>query len=248
MRLDMKMLADGLVEIVKGYVATAKDGLSARIDDLQKTIDSLPAPKDGERGRDGIDGKDGKDAEPLDLKSVVAEVLEKMPAPAPGKDGKDGQKGADGRSFTIEEAKSLLDAHLARWELDFERRATDALQRSIDRVEKPKDGVNGVDGKDGIDGLGFDDLTVEHDGERGFKFMFTKGDRVKSFDFSVPVVLDRGFYREGDAFEKGDGVTFGGSYWISQTFTRTKPEIGNADWRLAVKKGRDAKASVEIGK
>ncbi|MNY32598.1 hypothetical protein D3C86_1668240 [compost metagenome] len=62
----------------------------------------------------------------------------------------------------------------------------------------------------------------------------------------MPVVLDRGYYREGDAFEKGDGVTFGGSYWIAQATTRTKPEIGNAEWRLAVKKGRDAKTPANL--
>ena len=120
------------------------------------------------------------------------------------------------------------------------------MQRTIDRLPKPKDGVDGTHGKDGVDALGFDDLTVEHDGERAFNLKVVSGERVKEFTFTVPVVLDKGYYREGDAFEKGDGVTFGGSYWIAQALTRSKPEIGNSDWRLAVKKGRDAKTPANL--
>lgn len=109
--------------------------------------------------------------------------------------------------------------------------------------EKGTDGTNGrdgVDGKDGADGLGFDDLTVEHDGERGFTFKFQRGDVVKAFSFTVPATIDRGVFN-GGAYAKGDGVTFGGSYWIAQKDAPDgKPGL-SADWRLAVKKGRDGK-------
>lgn len=104
-----------------------------------------------------------------------------------------------------------------------------------------KNGRDGIDGKDGADGLGFDDLSVEYDGERGFTLKFARGDRTKTFAFELPIVIDRGFWRDGATVAKGDGVTFGGSYWIAQKATSTKPEIGNDDWRLAVKKGRDGK-------
>ncbi|MYZ41413.1 hypothetical protein [Schauerella aestuarii] len=244
----MKMLADGLVEVVKGYVAGVKESLSGRIDAIERTIAELPSPRAGEPGKDGVDGKD---ATPLDEGVVIENILARIPIPSNGKDGApgiDGKDGKDGSSFTIDDAKNLLDGHLARWELDFERRANETLQRAIDRLEKPKDGINGADGKDGLDGLGFDDMTIEHDGERGFCMTFAAGEKTKRFEFTIPVVIDRGFYKEGESFEKGDGVTFGGSYWISQAVTRSKPEIGNPDWRLAVKKGRDAKNSVEVGK
>lgn len=243
MRRDMKALADGLIEIVKGYVGQAVLALGVRLDAMEQRLAALPAPKDGV---DGKDGQDGKDAPPVDDDAVVAAVLAKVPAPAAGKDGEPGKDGQDGKSFTVDDAKALLEPEIARWALDFERRAQDVLQRSIDRIPAPKDGANGTDGRDGADALGFDDLHVEHDGERGFTIKFVSGDRVKAFSFAVPVVLDRGYYREGDAFEKGDGVTFGGSYWIAQTTTRTKPEIGNAEWRLAVKKGRDAKTPANL--
>ncbi|MDQ0035925.1 integrin beta 3 [Variovorax boronicumulans] len=239
----MKALADGLVEIVKGYVSQAVLAFAGRLDSLEQKLAALPTPKDGV---DGKDGQDGKDAPPIDAEAVVAAVLALVPPPAAGKDGDPGKDGNDGKSFTIDDAKALIEPEIARWALDFERRAQDLLQRSIDRIPAPKDGVNGADGRDGVDALGFDNLQVEHDGERGFTIKFAAGDRVKEFSFVVPVVLDRGYYREGDAFEKGDGVTFGGSYWIAQATTRSKPEIGNAEWRLAVKKGRDAKTPANL--
>lgn len=243
MRRDMKALADGLVEIVKGYVSQAMLSLSGRLDSLEQKLAALPTPKDGV---DGKDGQDGKDAPPIDADAVVAAVLAQVPTPAAGKDGEPGKDGQDGKSFTVDDAKALLEPEIAKWALDFERRAQDVLQRSIDRIPAPKDGVNGRDGRDGVDALGFDDLQVEHDGARGFTIKFAAGDRVKEFSFVVPVVLDRGYYKDGEAFEKGDGVTFGGSYWIAQSTTRTKPEIGNAEWRLAVKKGRDAKSPASL--
>lgn len=243
MRRNLKALADGLVEIVKSYVSQAVVSLSGRLDDLEQKLAAMPVPRDG---ADGKDGRDGKDAAPIDEEAVIAAVLAQVPAPAPGRDGQPGKDGQDGKSFTIDEAKALLEPEIARWALDFERRAQDVLQRSIDRMPVPKDGANGVDGRDGADALGFDDLQVEHDGERTFKLKFVSGERSKEFTFVVPVVLDRGYYRDGDSFEKGDGVTFGGSYWIAQTTTRSKPEIGNADWRLAVKKGRDAKTPANL--
>jgi collagen type III alpha len=53
------------------------------------------------------------------------------------------------------------------------------------------------------------------------------------------IVLDRGVWREG-GFKKGDGVSFGGSFFIAQEDTADKPETSKA-WRLAVKRGRDGR-------
>jgi hypothetical protein len=103
--------------------------------------------------------------------------------------------------------------------------------------EKGKDGRDGVDGKDG---LGFEDLKVDYDGERRFALQFLRGAEVKEFAFTLPLVLDRGVWREGH-YEKGDAVTWGGSTWIAQRDTDAKPDAADGSWRLSVKKGRDAK-------
>lgn len=101
-------------------------------------------------------------------------------------------------------------------------------------------GKDGLNGKDGSDGLGFDDMTMDYDGERGFIFRLIQGERVKEFPFTVPIPLDRGQHRSGAEYIRGDAVTHGGSLWIAQKATSDKPSTSDA-WRLAVKCGRDGK-------
>jgi hypothetical protein len=100
--------------------------------------------------------------------------------------------------------------------------------------------------KDGVDGVGFDDLTFEHDGGRNFTLRFVRGDVVKTFPFTVPIVLDAGVFKEGTTYDAGDGVTWGGSYWIAQKETGAKPDSGDGSWRLSVKRGRDAKPAEPV--
>ena len=98
----------------------------------------------------------------------------------------------------------------------------------------------------GADGLGFDDLSVDKDGDRGFTLSFQQGDRVKSYSISFDVPLDRGVWRER-SYEKGDGVTWAGSWWIAQGETESKPGT-SSDWRLAVKAGRNGRDVVAAPK
>ena len=98
-----------------------------------------------------------------------------------------------------------------------------------------------VDGKDGDPGLGFDDMSIEQTGERQATLKFVRGEQVKTFDLSVPAVIDRGVFKEGQAYTLGDAVTFGGSLWIAQKDTGDKPDGPDTGWRLAVKKGRDGR-------
>lgn len=108
-----------------------------------------------------------------------------------------------------------------------DQKATD-LQSAIDAIPE---------GKNGVDGVGFDELSAEYDGERTITLRFERGETVKTFSFEMPVVLDRGVWREGE-YRAGDGVTHSGSYWIAQRDTSDRPETGD-NWRLAVKRGRD---------
>lgn len=106
-----------------------------------------------------------------------------------------------------------------------------------------RDGVDGKDGAPGLngkDGLGFDDLSVEFDGERTVVLKFTREDQVKEFPIVIPAVLDRGVWKEG-SYSRGDGVTWGGSFFIAQRDTDAKPETTDSGWRLAIKRGRDGK-------
>lgn len=90
------------------------------------------------------------------------------------------------------------------------------------------------------DGYGFEDMTVEYDGERRVTLKFTKGDQVKEFPIDFPILLDRGVYKEDNVYTKGDVVSWGGSMWIAQVDKPEHPRNGGS-WRLSVKAGRDGR-------
>lgn len=181
---------------------------------------------------------------PVDVEAVAKAAAALVPIP---KDGKDGDPG---ETFTLEQVQALvakavasvkmptaedvaasLDAtHLAKWALDFERRAQDLMQRTIDRIPVPKDGA---------DGLGFDDMDVEFDGDRTVTLSFVKGERRKSKSFKLPTMIYRDVYDEAKTYERGDVVTWGGSSWVSLKETPQGKPGQSHDWQLMVKKGRD---------
>jgi hypothetical protein len=103
-------------------------------------------------------------------------------------------------------------------------------------------GAPGRDGVNGADGLGFDDIVFEHDGERTITAKGVRGDRMKALGtFVVPVDIYRGVFIEGKTYERGDGVTWGGSEWHCHETTTSKPGEGSKAWTLKVKRGRDGK-------
>ncbi len=207
---------------------------------VDEAVAAIPRPENGKDGRDGIDGKDGAPGKIIDGEH--------------GRDGKDGIDGKDG-----ENGKDGKDGAPGE-------RGTDGIpgrdgkdgipgigkdgERGLDgRDGQPgvpgRNGDDGAPGKDGEDGLGFDDLTVTHDGARTVTLRFARGEKVKEFPIIVPALIDKGVWRDG-AYEKGDGVTWGGSYWIAQDATTDKPGEGKG-WRLAVKRGRKGTDAVPSG-
>jgi len=191
-------------------------------------------------------GKDGSSVAAEDvlpaLEKRVDDFLAAIPVPENGKDGKDGINGKDGAAGEKgEPGRDGLDVKdLFRAEGGIlVATMSDGRVKELGRFVG-NDGAPGEPGKDGTDGLGFDDLSIEYDGEKSFAFKVTKGERVKEFAFTLPVVIDRGIFAQGKAYQVGDGVTWGGHYWIAQKDTSEKPDAG-PDWRLAVKRGRDGK-------
>lgn len=257
--MDMEKLAAALAPVMRTLVERATAPIEQRLRELESR--PVPEPVQGERGPPG---PPGKDAEPIALEDVTAallsademrtlvdlhaaeavtEHLERNPPPA-GEKGDPGQDGKDGDSVSMEDVERMVQGKVAEWALDFERRAQGVLERAIERMPKPadgKDGRDGADGSDGKDGLGFDDLTVEQSSDRGVVLRFSRGEQVREFALNFPVVIDRGVYKSGSDYRAGDGVTFGGSWWIAQKDAPAdKPGQGDG-WRLAVKRGRDGK-------
>ena len=102
-------------------------------------------------------------------------------------------------------------------------------------------GEKGTNGSNGQDGLGFDDLAVLHDGERGVTFRFMRGDKIKEFGIQIPALIYRGVFTDGKTYELGDVTTWGGSTWHCQKATISKPGDGATDWQLVTKRGRDGR-------
>jgi len=197
---------------------------------LDEAIAAIPEPQDGK----SVTPEDVAPMVAELVSSAMAEVVRGLPVPEDGKDGV-GVAGAlidraGNLVLTLSNGDTKELGQVVGRDADeaaIERR----IKELVDAIPRPKDG---------LDGLGFDDLEVIHDGARSFTFRFASGEKMKEFAFTLPVMLDRGVYHDGRKYQPGDGVTWGGSYWICQKDTGAKPDQSD-DWRLAVKKGQNGK-------
>lgn len=219
-------------ELEARHPEKGEDGNSVTVEDIapliseqvRAAVSALPAPKDG------------LDADPIDISDVVKGVLatdeirmlvnleavsylQENPPP----------KGDTGKSLTIEDISLFLDAALAKWALEFERRASDTLSKVIEKIPAPKDGNDGVD---------FSNCEMEYDGERKVTIRGNGGEITKHIDLP----LDKGYWRDGMLCEKSDIVTHDGHAWISLRENKSKPCYENKeDWRLFARRGRDGR-------
>lgn len=91
---------------------------------------------------------------------------------------------------------------------------------------------------------GINDISIAQNEDRHFTVAVTKSSGEKSEKtFSVPVMIYRDIFKEGEKYYPGDNVTWGGSVWYCHEETGDKPgEDGSKGWKLAVKRGRDARS------
>ena len=260
--LDAGTLGADLAAMVKAQFGPVLARIEERMGALEKRIDAIPAPKDGKDADpasvaalvadsvrsdlEAIRASIPKAIEPVMpdvegmVKEAVAKAIDAIPAPEAGKPG-------------VGVAGALIDRE-GELVLTLSNGETKALGKVVgkdaDPVQLPdipamvKAAVAEIPRpKDGVDGVGFDDMSIEHDGERSITLRFVRGEKVVEKTIAVPVMLDRGVYRAGQAYEKGDAVTFGGSVWVAQAETAEKPGTGSG-WRLAVKAGRNGSDGV----
>ncbi|WP_295708020.1 hypothetical protein [uncultured Brevundimonas sp.] len=238
--LDTKAIAAALAPIVKSHVAEATAPLIARIAELEKRQPERGEP--GEPGRDGENGRDGRDAEPVSDDQIAVAVERYLTANpvSPGKDGKDGAPGergldgADGRdgasgvglAGAVIDRDGILNLTLTNGEV-----------KALGRVE----GRDGKDGERGQPGPNLQDFDTDwRPDDKVLILSLDDGETKVSHELFFPYPRDAGVWTEGKAYLKGDGVTWGGSFWIAQDDTTDKPDVGKG-WRLAVKRGRDGK-------
>jgi len=233
---DIPALVSEEVQRAVAAIPAPQDGKSVTVEDVapliaaevEKRVSELPKPGDGEPG------KDGESVDPAEVQRMVSEAVEKavsaIPVPKDGKDGVDGKDGIGLAGAIIDRAGELV--------VTLTNGETKNLGPVVGKDGAP--GEKGADGKDGRDGFGFDDLDLVETGE-GLVLRFMRDGQMK--DFRLPVVIDRGVYKEGQTYRPGDGVTWGGSFWICHQETTEKPDTGKG-FRLAVKKGRDGRDGV----
>jgi hypothetical protein len=215
---------DRLVVDQKSVEFVLTDGTSAVVE--------MPVGPQGEKGIDGAPGLRGEKGDAPSMADIEAVVMKFLP---------------DMLHKAIEAA--------------MQKSMPDVINKAAALVPPGRDGLpgapgrpgvrgeDGIDGKDGIhgrDGVSIDGLRVEHVGGRKQKLIASKSDGSEQ---EVPFVmegmlLDCGIHKTGDAYQLGDVVTRGGSYWVAKVATRGTPGE-SPDWRLVVKRGRDGKDSDE---
>lgn len=226
--------ADGAQGVAGERGADGINGKDADEDAIvQRVLAGIPLPKDGERGPPGEKGDPGEQG-PVGRDGAAGE---RGADGLPGMDGAPGRDGIDGKSVTVEDLRGLIEGEVVKALLDFERRASDVMQRAIERIPTPKDG------RDGADGLSIEDLTVTDDGDGNVTLAFLRGEVRREFALRLPRFKDCGVYRPDAQYQKGDGVSWAGSFFIAQMDGPPgKPETDGSGWRLAVKRGRDGKS------
>lgn len=159
----------------------------------------------------------------------------------PGRDGRDGEPGRDAVHVDvldgIDPTKRYQRGTFANHRGGILRafRQTDPLP---DDGQLERAGWHCV-----VRGIADDDIEVGED-LRTFTFKRTYTDgSFTTKAVTLPVIIDRGIFREDSHYERGDGATWAGSFWFAQrsTLPGEKPGDDSGAWRLSVKKGRDGR-------
>lgn len=161
----------------------------------------------------------------------VAEYIAENPPPhgEKGADGKDGENGKDGVGL----AGALIDR-----DGSLVVTLTNGEVKSLGSVVG-KDGANGSDGRDGFS---LEQFSAERSDDGTITLKFADEHVSKTYQFNIPVVQYRGYWREGRKCAEGHAITHNGSLWIARRDTCAEPSAkASDDWYLAVLKGRDGR-------
>lgn len=228
--------------------------------ELSKMVEALPKATHGRDGQAGRDGADGRDADPEAIRIEVQKAVSLLPKPkdgesvdvevlramvknevaditkgiVSGRDGRDGRDGDPGRdAFEID----VLPA------IDFSRR----YQRGT--WASHKNGLwlarTATEGERGWECVspGLERIEIEEatDGRTRVERHFLSDGRTFEFERKSREMIYRKVFREGQSYEPGDTVTWGGSMWHCDHATLDKPGEASQCWTLAAKRGRDGK-------
>lgn len=235
---------------------------------VSQAVAELPVPKDGKDGK-SVDAEEvykmietvidsqlmfqdspiSKLCEQIITKRM-AEVVALIPPPMHGMDGKDGidgkdgEKGLDGKNG--EDGRDALDIQIlpAIDETKTYPRGTYAHHKNgVWRTFQKSHGMKGWE----CIWVGIADIEFVQTGDRNFsvKSILSNGE-TKEIPFALQNTIYKGVYQEDMAYEKGDFITWGGNIWHCNEPTDLRPKEGIDQWTLAVKRGRDYVAPVDL--
>lgn len=217
---DVAKLVDveTLAKSAAALVPKAENGTSVTLDDVHPLVYELVSKAVAALPA----AEKGKDADMEVLKSHIGELVKAIPPAAPLP------------APSVDEVAAMFERRFSDLTLSWERQARDTFEKAADRMPKPKDGRDALNLEDF-------DLTMAEDG-RTVTVKMQAGEMVIEKSVKIAAVIDRETFKHDGTYEKGDGVSYGGSFWIAKCDgPKGVPGSGETDWRCAVKKGRDGK-------
>lgn len=183
---------------------------------VQRAVDAIPKPQDG------------KSVPIEDVARMVEEQVAKRIAEIPP--AKDGEPGRDAAHMDVLPGIDV--------ERQYRRGTFATHDGGLWRSAGVTDGMRNWECI--VDGLKA--LEIKQIDERTFAVVATTATgKTERKQFTMPVVIDKGVFREGADYAKGDGVTWAGSFYIAQKDKPAGKPGESDDFRLAVKRGRDGK-------
>lgn len=209
---------DALSKSAAALVERPQDGVSVTVDDVRPLVEDLV----GKALAALPVAEKGKDADMEALRSHLGELVKGIqpvaPLPVP----------------SVEEIAGTFERRFSDLTLAWERQARDTFDKAADRMPKPKDGRDAINLEDF-------DLTLAED-SRTVTVKMQAGETVIEKSVKIAAVIDSGIFKHEGTYEKGDGVSYGGSFWIAKCDSpKGVPGSGETDWRCAVKAGRPGK-------
>lgn len=171
--------------------------------------------------------KDGKDADPEEIARMIDEAVSKIAI----KSGRDGEDGRDALDLDVLPA---IDP-----EKSYQRGEYATHNGGLWRSHSKTHGMRGWECV--VDGLADLDAVFGEDPREVTVRMVRSSGAVVERSVHLPVVVDMGAHSLEVNYQKGDGVSYSGSFWIAQKDNPEGRPGTNNDWRLAVKKGRDVR-------
>ena len=254
--LDAKTVGDAILRAVETVFAQRMQGIEARIAEGLKEIGAVEQRAMqtilSATGKwDGVERTLGDVARQLDLMgaqhaeqiAAIAGSVAAIPAGADGRDGVDGKDGADGRDGRDALELEILDG--IDPQKSYPRGTVATFRGGLIKAERRTspigESVQAAGWRVILRGVASTEVHPSEDLRTlSIRVTHTDGEVVEQ-QLRSPSLIYREIYREGERYEGGDAVTFGGSVWVALRDTTSKPGEGAADWRLAVKKGRDGR-------